>query len=222
MNPLIARLDAALRAVHPEFLAIHAPGATIEQIDALEALAGKPLPGTLRDLLAWHNGVGPRGVLATFAGPWNFMSVEQIIGAIEMLRDLLEHEPRWKEWTWWGYDWIPFLEDNFGDHICVDLDGGGTLENDGQPFTGGIAGQIMQFDHAAAYRVVAAPSFDTWLTALVQAIEEHVLLPETETMNWGIRYALDESDEPGSPTLDDVIARLAPGYPIYLTCPNYP
>ncbi len=212
MNPPIARLDAALRAVHPEFLAAHAPGATIEQIDALEALTGKPLPGTLRDLLAWHNGVGTRGALATFDGPWNFMSVEQIIEAIEMLRDLLEHEQDWKQQNWWGYDWIPFLEDNFGDHVCVDLDGGGTLENDGQPFTGGVAGQIMQFDHAAELRVVVAPSLDIWLTALVQAIEEGVLRPETKKVNRGIRYALNETDEPGSPTLDHVITRLAPGY----------
>ncbi|MBV0916844.1 SMI1/KNR4 family protein [Mycobacteroides chelonae] len=216
MNPLIVRLEAALAAVHPEFLAAQMPGASDEQVDRLEALAGKPIPATLRDLLTWRNGVKKGGVLVSFAGPWSFMSVEAIIEAVDMLRDLLRCEEGWEEQTWWGHGWIPFLEDGFGDHLCVDLDGGGNLVDDGEPFIG-MADQIIQFDHAAELRVIKAPSFDVWLTAFVEAVEEGILMPVTERLGRGMSYSLDAVDD--GPDLSDVLGRLAPGYPRYLTCP---
>lgn len=220
MSSLIARLESVLRTYHPDLLAALAPGASSEQLDALEDLAGRPLPQMLRDLLAWRNGVGDKAARATIDGPWSFMSVQAIIDAVEMLREMLEYEQDWKEQNWWGHDWIPFLEDGCGDHICVDLDGGGTLIDDGIPFDAGIAGQIIDFDHAAELRVIEAPSLEVWLTALIQAVEDGVLRPETEQLAWGWAYALESGLN--GPYLHDVIRRIADPYPIFLVCPNHP
>ncbi|WP_170914935.1 MULTISPECIES: SMI1/KNR4 family protein [unclassified Mycobacterium] len=145
-------------------LAALAPGASAEQLDELEPVVGQPLTPILRDLLAWHNGTLDGAVNVRIDGPWSLMSVEEIIGTVEMMRDLLHGEPGWIEQTWWSEDWVPFLDDGGGDNICVDLTGDGhTLQRNRKPYQG-VPGQLIMFDHEAEWRTVEAPSLQTWLS----------------------------------------------------------
>jgi cell wall assembly regulator SMI1 len=51
--------------------------------------------------------------------------------------------------VWWNPSWFPVLHDESGNYRCIDLD----------PPDDGHAGQVVEFLHTTADRVVVAPSF---------------------------------------------------------------
>lgn len=218
INAEVLRLEAVLQRAHPDFLAALAPGSTVAQLDELERLVGQWLPPTLRDLLAWRNGVADQAAMVRIDGPWELMSVAQIVEAVTEMGDLLRREPGWIERTWWSTDWIPFLHDYCGDYICVDLTGDShTLQRDGQPYQG-IPGQIIMLDHEAEWRTVQAPSLQTWLTAIADVIDASLVTPTSRPLGSRMAYEFDEPA--GQSPMRDALTRLAPGYPIHLDRPT--
>ena len=63
---------------------------------------------------------------------------------------------------WWNTKWIPFVDNEQGDQLCVDLN----------PAKGGKKGQVIDWWHEkGAYKVVA-DSVGEWLAAVAKDLEK--------------------------------------------------
>lgn len=116
------------------------------------------MPADLRALLAWHNGQG-EDFAGAFVQGWLLMSTEQILLAKNTLDDADGRAPGWDK------DWVPFLDDDAGNYVCVDTS---------------AAGAIREFWAGNAEHPVSAPSLRRWLEEFVAAVErgEYVEDPE--------------------------------------------
>jgi cell wall assembly regulator SMI1 len=104
----------------------------------------------------------------------------------------------WQDPNHWHKGWYAFASSG-GD--CLVIDPLGSF--------GGVAGQVVDFNHEGdAEKTIVAPDFDSWLGALVEALETGVLVynPEDE----------DVSDGHGM-SLDSVISSHCKGYPKTVT-----
>ena len=145
---LLARLDRWLNTHREQFQQALQPGATAAECDALTADVGKPLPEELRDLLMWHNGQNP-DVPGTFEQNWFLMSTEEIAESKKEL-DAQPHEG-------WHKDWLPFLDDDNGNYLCLDLAAPGS--------------PVRECWRGRAEHPLASPSLTAWLEAFVNALE---------------------------------------------------
>jgi cell wall assembly regulator SMI1 len=154
---LLARLDQWLETHRDRFQQALQPGATAAECDALTAALGKPLPEALRALLTWHNGQNP-DVPGAFEQNWFLMSTEDIAEAKKEL-DAEAHEG-------WHTDWLPFLDDDNGNYLCVDLSSSGAPVRECWRGRG---------DHPQA-----APSLTAWLEAFVRGLERGAYVEDPE------------------------------------------
>lgn len=159
---LLQRLDELLRLHRPDYYATLSPPATEAELAAFEQEFDLTLPPELRQWFAWHN--GQQGFDSFFQNN----CLQSLDGAAESMRinrelladgDFVEN--------WWRPDWVPFLENGGGDHVCVDLEG---------TFTG-QAGQLMEHWHDGEARSVLFPDLPSWLAAVVRAYEEAAATP---------------------------------------------
>lgn len=160
-NPMLLRLERAWRDKRPELLAATSPPATPATLDGLEKLVGLPLPATLHALYRWRGGL--KDVHTAVEGFFGWCSPREIRKAKSML-DRLERDGFFEDWqpgSWWNLGWLPFLQFNFEEHVCIDLTGDLGLG----------AGVVFIRENASPTRVVLAPSFDAWLEAHVELTE---------------------------------------------------
>jgi cell wall assembly regulator SMI1 len=148
LEGLLARIDRWLAAHRSRFHRALQPPATAAECDRLAAALGGNLPPELRTWLTWHNGQSP-DVPGAFEQNWNLMSAEQIAEAKQEL-DAEGHEG-------WQRAWVPFLDDDNGNYLCLDPATAGT------PVRGCWHGQA---DHATV-----APSLTAWVEDFVTALE---------------------------------------------------
>jgi len=108
---LLARLDAWFKTHRRRFAKTLLPGATPDQLAALERELAHALPDELRTWLAWHNGQGSDAP-AAFLQSWHLVGTEQMA----RLKKELDADPQAK----WDRAWIPFLDDDNDNYVCVD------------------------------------------------------------------------------------------------------
>ena len=152
----LERLDAWLRKHRAAYYRTLEPGASREAIGEFEARLGERLPETLAALFAWKGGGNER-----FQENYRLMTLADADDAHRALTELQasgEFDPP----SHWGAQWIPFLDNGGGDHVCVDL--GGAF--------GGAPGQVLEFWHADGDRNVTYPSLDAWLEVFVTTLEQ--------------------------------------------------
>jgi cell wall assembly regulator SMI1 len=154
---LLARIDQWLNVHRERFQQALRPGATAAECDALSAVVGKPLPEELRTLLAWHNGQNPN-VPGTFEGNWHLMSTEEIASAKKEL-DAQPHEG-------WHREWLPFMDDDNGNYLCLDL---------GSP---GLP--LLECWRGRADHPKTSPSLTVWLETFVNALESGAYVEDPE------------------------------------------
>jgi cell wall assembly regulator SMI1 len=157
MTILLARLDQWLETHRERFQQALQPGATAADCDELAAALGKPLPEELRALLMWHNGQNP-DVPGAFEQSWILMSTEEIADAKKEL-DAEKHEG-------WHKNWLPFLDDDNGNYLCLDL--------------GTAHGPVRECWRGRADHPVAAPSLAVWLENFVSALEDGAYAEDAE------------------------------------------
>jgi cell wall assembly regulator SMI1 len=112
---LLARTDKWLKKHRPNYYQALAPGMSADEAQAMEKALGKPLPKELRTWLSWHNGQGDE-IVGSFVESFNLMSASQIIDA----KKELDGGPP----AGWKKSWLPFLDDDAGDYVCMCPDKG--------------------------------------------------------------------------------------------------
>lgn len=185
MSDLVVRLEGWLRERRPAYLARLEPGASGEQIRALERAVGAGLPEEFAALYRWRDGQSP-GCYKALHDNFMFSPLAAAGRARKALNDLLDGGEFDRE-NWWRPGWVPFLDNGGGDHLCLDLEG---------TFTG-RRGQVLEFRHDDAERAVLFPDFASYLEALVRSLEETEW--EEGEQFWEMDRALAARVSPGHP-----------------------
>jgi cell wall assembly regulator SMI1 len=147
---LLSRLEKWLKKKRPHFLKGLAPGATKIQLDGLQTELNLALPADLRDFLSWHDGK-KEDCMGRFEEDWLLMSCDQIIAA----KGDLDHDAGS---TGWNPAWIPFLDNNAGDFLCLD-----TTE---------AKAPVRGFWLGNKEHQIVAPSLADWLADFVDNVEK--------------------------------------------------
>ncbi|RYG67354.1 molybdenum cofactor biosynthesis protein MoeA [bacterium] len=173
MNPnslpdLWNRLETWLAANDPASLQTLQPGATEEEILQTEAFLAVQFPEEFKASYRIHNGQ------AKYANDLiynrEFLCLERIRDEWKVWKDLLDSgtfetyksEPYGPiRDDWWDAKWIPVTYDGSGNHDCLDLN----------PAEGGKVGQVIDFWHDDALRLVKADGFTAWLAKFVEGCE---------------------------------------------------
>lgn len=193
MHPLLARLDRWLSTHRPAYHAGLRPGASADAIDAIAARVDGRFPPLLRELLGWRDGESGDH-WGALVGAWSLMSTDDIEAALSDMDWLIDNDDMGE---WWGPDWIPFLQNAFGDYVCVDLAGG----------FDGVAGQIIEFSHDSEYRYITHPGLEAWLHTVVRGFEDAMFAPDADV-------EFDRWDPVDDQAYQAFIAEHHPGYPI--------
>lgn len=162
MSDLLVRLDKWLSANRPDYYGKLLRGASPEHLNAFEKKFQLQLPSGYRELYQWRNGQDPN-CSASLQHNWMFSRLEDLSDSKETLDGMIGFD--FEDPKWWRRGWIPFLSNGGGDHLCLDL----TAEDGGAP------GQLLTFYHDWEKRAVEYPSFQAWLTELVESMENGTL-----------------------------------------------
>lgn len=144
------------------------PGASGEQLDALERHLGVELPTALRDFLAVHDGQDwrARGLFfhSTFlgadeiAGEWdNWRSIDEVEMNADCAGFMASDPPDFVKPMYTSRFWIPLTHDGAGNHAGLDFD----------PDVKGRAGQIIAFGRDMDTKRLIAPDFETFVDLFV-------------------------------------------------------
>jgi cell wall assembly regulator SMI1 len=150
LRSLLGRLEAWLAKHRKRFLSGLQPPASDADLRALEAAIKRPLPEALRTLLAWHNGQG-EDYVGFFEDRWVLMR-SAMIADVKPGLDADAKENGWQP------AWIPFLDDDQGDYLCLDTSQSPPL--------------VRWFLLGEKQHAVVAPSLSAWLTMFVDNVEK--------------------------------------------------
>ena len=173
---LWSRLEAWAGANAPDILSDLNPGATPEQITALESELGTALPDTFKTSLAVHNGENDGWPCRVFVNHGAYLSTSRIVEEWRQRQQFgedIEEDP--DELSQLGVisidgpvhpklfspSWVPFLECNGDVFWAMDF----------SPAAGGTAGQIIEVDWEGCSWKVVADSFAEFFENYVTAIE---------------------------------------------------
>jgi cell wall assembly regulator SMI1 len=148
LKSLFARLDRWLANHRSGYHQGLASGATAEQLAGLEEALGMKLPAELRTLLEWHNGQTP-DLVGAFRESFRLLGTEEI--AQEYRDQVGRHGDLWDK------GWIPFLADDQGDFVCVDVG------QKGEPVP-----EIWRGRHTSD---MVAPSLTAWVQTFIEEVE---------------------------------------------------
>jgi cell wall assembly regulator SMI1 len=146
---LLARLDKWLTAHRHNYHKGLRHGATPAELDELEKEAGCLVPGELRTWLGWHNGQDAETVGA-LEGRWIPMSTKEI-AEVKKERDANPVDG-WKD------TWLPFLDDDRGNYLCIDT------HEAGHP--------LRECREGHSTHHIVAHSLTAWVERFVKALEE--------------------------------------------------
>lgn len=207
VHPLVARLDQWLAANRPAFHASLRPGSAAAGIDDVAGRVDGELPSLLRELLTWRDGQSQDyddDHLGCLDGAWRLMSAGGLAATMDEMLQIGQEQGfgvatcpddlgRIEE-IWWSTGWIPFLENIFGDNLCVDLWGA----------FGGTSGQIIEFRAKDEFRNITHPSLEAWLETLVLACEAGMYDEVGDIVDWQAHEAFLAARLPGYPIETDM------------------
>lgn len=152
------RLERWYRERAPAVYADLQPGASGEEVEALQGRLGKRLPRDFVASLKRHNGA------VAFHDGYRYLSTGALSKVWAMMRSLKQqgafstYEPKASvkdvlQHTWWDVGWVPFAEDGQGNLICVDLN----------PGPGGKRGQVIYWERVEGPLTSRYGSLFEWL-----------------------------------------------------------
>ena len=154
MNSWLARLAAHLQ-VPP-----HNSETLAQDIEALQKAVGGKLPPLFEEFLHWLG----EEVDLDFSWEMNLFRAGQVM-RVEEMRAV---QANWRRPNpvgtvgWWSADWVPFLEDENGVMLCIDLEG----------TFGNPPGSILEYNPKLAPRPVVFPDFAGWLRWVAQSMDQ--------------------------------------------------
>ncbi len=161
---LLARLDHWLSRHRARFAKGLLPGAAPDQLAALQSELGRPLPDELRALLSWHNGQSP-DVAGAFVQSFHLLSAQQII---QVKKELDATPP-----SGWDKAWIPFLDDDNDNYVCVDASASGA--------------PVRECWHGKKDHPVVADSLTAWVEQFVTALEKGEYTEDPERGDFNLK-----------------------------------
>src|SRR5262245_1099619 len=162
MTDLLTRLENWLKKHRKRYLRGLRPGATDAELGQLEKSVGK-VPADLKQLLVWHNGQDDAFV-GYLEEHWLFMGT---IAIAQAKRELDADPP-----PGWRKTWLPFLDDDGGDYLCLD--------------TAATPSPVQAF-HLDTDQTAVAPALEAWLSTFVANLEtgKYTEDPERGTLERG-------------------------------------
>lgn len=155
-SDLLVELEAWLGTHRPDFLNGFNGPASQDQLDQFERDTGLVLPGDYKLLMSWRDGHSDEHweILDPFENQ-GLLSMGNAESTIQCMNKLLQagefDENNWRR------DWLPFMGDMFGNHLCVDL----------SPTR---YGRVFSWDHEGGQWDVSK-DLVTWLTELVGMLQ---------------------------------------------------
>jgi cell wall assembly regulator SMI1 len=196
MDELWHRFENWLEQNVPDALQTLNPGASLEEIEAIQNILGVKLPDDYIASCMIHNGQNQEspsltcwGTLLSL-GVMDDSSFTTVRAEWTMLKGVYD-----EDWVnqpegdrvddlvksfWWIPKWIPITANGGGDGFCLDLD----------PGEKGLQGQVIEFIHDSGSRKLEAPSFRSWFAQLVNGVEDGSIVYDEE---WGL-VSSDELD----------------------------
>jgi cell wall assembly regulator SMI1 len=170
VEKIFAELEAWFMEHAPKAAEVLLPGATPDDIAALERVLGVAVPAELRSLFSTHNGQRPRSFVSTIDGctmlsckgsgkAWT--SLGELLDAGDLDQPAESKDGKVKP-VWWSRKWVPFAEGGSGDMLCVDLD----------PTALGTTGQVIKFYHDEGWRDQLAPTVDAFLESYLHRLRQ--------------------------------------------------
>jgi cell wall assembly regulator SMI1 len=154
---LLPLIDQWLTAHRHRFAKALLPGATPAECLALQSDLGHALPEELRVWLAWHNGQNP-DVFGAFESNWSLMNTRQIA---EVKKELdAEASANWQP------AWIPFLDDDADNYLCIDA------SQPGFP--------VRECWSGTAEHAIIAPSLTAWVAEVLAAMKRGAYVEDPE------------------------------------------
>ncbi len=129
----------------------------------LEKTVGISLPKDFSAALKLGN--GQNGNIPGIFDGHRFLCIDEILSDWNVLKMLSEEGDFDDERSrpesgikkrWWNPHWIPFTNNGFGDHFCLDMD----------PSSEGALGQVIFVWHDAPGRSLVSNDFSAWLSKL--------------------------------------------------------
>lgn len=172
-------------------------GACTASINAFKSKLGLELPETFYSFYELFN-----GNVSSQATIWDSMTLLPLSEIIEekKLRDRhnnLGKFASWKTGSWWDPHWVPFLSDKANSLICIDTAGS----------YGGVKYQIIQWRNDNPSRIILFESFDYWLIALFQLIDN---------FDSNIALQRDVYSSYCNNQIDKIVTSLNKAYPKYV------
>jgi cell wall assembly regulator SMI1 len=162
MADLIQQMDLWLKTNRPDYYARLQTGVLDGWLDEFETRFGLTLPAEFRELYNWRNGQEPT-CSASLQRNLMFSSLEDVAASKDLLDGMIDTD--FEDPRWWRRQWVPFLSNGGGDHLCLDL----------AALDGGTPGQLITFYHDNARRPIRFPGVAAWLKDLVQSMENGTL-----------------------------------------------
>lgn len=173
------RIVAWLQEHAPAALAQSQGPALAQQLDAIAAQVGLPLPDDFYTFYQLINGAEASGIFPS-TDDWDQMaygplSLAQVVQEWQMQKELLEMgdfarlNPQAAVGVanvWWHPAWLPFAGNGGGDYYCIDL----------APTAEGVKGQVITHAHESGKHTVLAPSLAAYLSNLADALEAGTLV----------------------------------------------
>lgn len=161
------RLDRWFEVNHPRLLQTLNPGASAEEIQAVERTIGQALPPDVRESFAIHNGASEYPILGDA-----LLSTQHVISEWEMWRGLEEYNEEFR-WSMASFPvnavvldyanaaWVPLTQSGGSDYLGVDL----------APGPSGSVGQVINFGRDEEHKCVLASGWAEFLADLATFLE---------------------------------------------------
>lgn len=149
----LEHIEEWLQSHRPDYYEVLEPPASDDALKSAEERFGVELSLAFKSLYRWHGGQRPREFTPLLFN-LTFMTLPEVIEAKETL-DHVANCDQWQEDSWWP-NWIPFLDNGGGDHLCFDLGG----------FNTGNTNQLLWFDHETHEHEIVHGNLDEFLNDL--------------------------------------------------------
>ena len=170
------------------------------EIDNAEEIVNQKFSEDLRALYKIANGQsGSVECAPLFWNSYSFMSLSQMIGDWNMLRELWETQPDFAEENpnrvgvdapiqsnHWRLEWIPVGITGAGDRYCIDY----------APTNSGVKGQIIEFIHDDTSRRLWSDDIKSFLGSIDDALRREVA---SYTPSYGVSF----THRPGAISIDE-------------------